>query len=210
MSEIRLSCSLASVATMILCRFLALTTAMLCWSAAHAAPVTVQVRGPNGQPLAGAVVAIEVKGRTGKTSSAKAELGQRDRQFSPQVLVVQTGTAVNFPNFDTVRHHVYSFSPIKVIDIKLYSGTPTEPVVFDKPGVAALGCNIHDRMAAHIVVVDTPTFARTDAQGQASFDLPAGEHAVKLWHNAQKTLGLQSFKIDVAAAGGTSVLTVPE
>ena len=66
------------------------------------------------------------------------------------LLIVQTGTAVNFPNFDTVRHHVYSFSPIKVIDIKLYSGTPTEPVVFDKPGVAALGCNIHDRMSAYV------------------------------------------------------------
>ena len=176
--------------------------------AAFAVPVTVQLLGTNGQPLAGAAVAIEVKGRTGKTTAAKAEMGQRDRQFTPQVLVVQTGTAVNFPNFDTVRHHVYSFSPIKVIDIKLYSGTPTEPVVFDKPGVAALGCNIHDRMSAHIVVVDTPTFARTDAKGQATFDLPPGEHAVKAWHEGQKTPTLQSLKIDVPAGGGTSVLTL--
>ncbi|WP_239512231.1 hypothetical protein, partial [Raoultella planticola] len=82
------------------------------------------------QPLAGAVVAVEVKGRPARTSTAKAEMGQRDRQFTPQLLVVQTGTAVSFPNFDTVRHHVYSFSPIKVIDIKLYSGTPAEPIVF--------------------------------------------------------------------------------
>jgi len=179
-------------------------------NAALAVPVTVQLRGPNGQPLAGAAVAIEVKGRTGKTSTAKAEMGQRDRQFSPQLLVVQTGTAVNFPNFDTVRHHVYSFSPIKVIDIKLYSGTPAEPVVFDKPGVAALGCNIHDRMSAHIVVVDTPTFARTDDKGQASFDLPAGEHAVKAWHAGQKSPMLQALKLDVPAAGGTVALTLAE
>jgi len=129
--------------------------------AALAVPVTVQLRGPGGQLLANAVVAVEVKGRPAKTTTAKAEIGQRDRQFTPQLLVVQTGTAVNFPNFDTVRHHVYSISPIKVIDIKLYSGTPTAPVVFDKPGVATLGCNIHDRMSAHIIVVDTPTFART-------------------------------------------------
>lgn len=179
-------------------------------NAALAVPVTVQLRGPNGQPLAGAAIAIEVKGRTGKTSTAKAEMGQRDRQFSPQLLVVQTGTAVNFPNFDTVRHHVYSFSPIKVIDIKLYSGTPAEPVVFDKPGVAALGCNIHDRMSAHIVVVDTPTFARTDDKGQASFDLPAGEHAVKAWHAGQKSPMLQALKLDVPAAGGTVALTLAE
>ncbi len=178
--------------------------------AAQAVPVTVQLRGPNGQPLAGAAVAIEVKGRTGKTTTAKAEMGQRERQFTPQLLVVQTGTAVNFPNFDTVRHHVYSFSPIKVIDIKLYSGTPTEPVVFDKPGIATLGCNIHDRMSAHIVVVDTPTFGRTDDRGQVAFDLPAGEHVVKAWHGGQKSPTLQSVKLDVPAGGGTVALTLGE
>ncbi|MGQ3052171.1 MAG: methylamine utilization protein [Roseateles sp.] len=178
--------------------------------AAQAVPVTVQLRGPNGQPLAGAAVAIEIKGRVGKTGTAKAEVGQRDRQFTPQLLIVQTGTAVNFPNFDTVRHHVYSFSPIKVIDIKLYTGTPTEPVVFDKPGVAALGCNIHDRMTAHVVVVDTPVFARTDDKGQATFDLPAGEHAVKAWRPGQKSPMLQSLTLDVPAAGGTRVLTLAD
>jgi len=177
-------------------------------TAALAVPVTVQLRGPQGQPLGNAVVAIEVKGRPAKTTTAKAEIGQRDRQFTLQLLVVQTGTAVNFPNFDTVRHHVYSISPIKVIDIKLYSGTPTEPVVFDKPGVAALGCNIHDRMSAHVIVVDTPTFARTDDKGQATFDLPAGEHAVKAWHAGQRSPSLQSLKISVPAADGSSVLTL--
>lgn len=178
------------------------------WAVALAVPVTVQLRGPAGQPLAGAAVAVEVKGRTGRTTTAKAEIGQRERQFTPQLLIVQTGTSVNFPNFDTVRHHVYSFSTIKVIDIKLYSGTPAEPVVFDKPGVAALGCNIHDKMSAHVIVVDTPTFARTDDKGQATFDLPPGTHAVKAWHAAQKSPTLQSAKLDVPAAGGTSVLTL--
>lgn len=178
--------------------------------AAQALPVTVQLRGPNGQPLAGAAVAVEVKGRSGRTSTARAEIGQRDRQFTPQLLIVQTGTAVNFPNFDTVRHHVYSISPIKVIDIKLYSGTPAEPIVFDKPGVAALGCNIHDRMSAHVVVVDTPIFARTDDKGQASFDLPVGEHVVKAWHAGQTSPTLQSLRLDVPAAGGSLVLTLAE
>jgi plastocyanin len=178
--------------------------------AAQAVPVTVQLRGPDGQPLANAAVAVEVKGRTGKTTTAKAEMGQRDRQFTPQLLVVQTGTAVNFPNFDTVRHHVYSISPIKIIDIKLYSGTPAEPIVFDKPGVAALGCNIHDRMSAHIVVVDTPTFGRTDDKGQLAFDLPAGEHVVRAWHGGQKSPTLQSVKLDVPAGGGTVALTLAE
>lgn len=191
-------------------RRLAVLSLVLSPLAALAVPVTVQLRGPAGQPLAGAAVAVEVKGRPPKTTAAKAEMGQRDRQFTPQLLIVQTGTAVSFPNFDTVRHHVYSISPIKVMDIKLYSGTPAEPVVFDKPGVAALGCNIHDRMSAHIVVVDTATFARTDDKGQAQFDLPPGEHAVKAWHADQKSPTLQSLRLTVAPAGGASTLTLAE
>ena len=63
-------------------------------------------------------------------------------------------------------------------------------------------------MSAHIVVVDTPTFARTDDKGQATFDLPAGEHAVKAWRPGQKSATLQTLKLDVPAAGGTSVLTL--
>jgi len=168
----------------------------------HALPWVVQVRNAAGQPLVDAAVAVEVRGRAAKAIGAKADMGQRDRQFTPQLLVVQTGTAVSFPNFDTVRHHVYSFSPIKVIDIKLYSGTPTEPVVFDKPGVAALGCNIHDRMSSHIIVVDTAIFGKTDASGIVRFDLPAGDHALKAWHATLKAPTLQSHALTVTAAGG--------
>ncbi len=191
-------------------RRLAVLTLALSPLPALAVPVTVQLRAADGKPAAGAALAVEVRGRTGRTTTAKAEIGQRERQFTPQLLIVQTGTAVSFPNFDTVRHHVYSISPIKILDIKLYSGTPAEPVVFDKPGVAALGCNIHDRMSAHVVVVDTPSFARTDDQGQAGFDLPPGEHGVKAWRPGQKSATLQSLKLVVPAAGGSSVLTLAD
>lgn len=186
---------------------------VLLWpaAAAWAVPVTLQVRTAAGQPVADAVVAVELRGRASRTSTAKAEMSQRDRSFRPPVLVVQTGTAVSFPNFDTVRHHVYSFSPVKVFDIKLYAGTPAEPVVFDKPGVAALGCNIHDRMSAHIVVVDTPHFARTDARGEASLDLPAGEHRLLTWHAAQKQpQQLQAQPLDVGASSKALVVTLPD
>lgn len=65
--------------------------------------------------------------------------------------------------------------------MKLYSGTPAAPVVFDKAGVAVLGCNIHDKMRAWVVVVDTPYFAKTDAKGLATLDVPAGEHLLRVW-----------------------------
>jgi plastocyanin len=179
---------------------LMLTTAMA--GPALAVPWTVQVRSMAGEALAEAVVAVELHGRSSRApAGARAEMAQRERQFQPVVLVVQTGTAVHFPNFDTVRHHVYSFSPVKTFDIKLYSGTPAEPVVFDKPGVAALGCNIHDRMSAHIVVVDTPIFAKTDGQGLIRLDLPAGDHHLKVWHPRVDNPVLQGQRISVTAVG---------
>lgn len=179
---------------------------------AGAIPWQFQLRNAEGQPLADAVVAVEIKGPA-RSSNGRAEMAQRDRQFQPHVLVVQTGTAVAFPNFDTVRHHVYSFSPIKPFDIKLYSGTPSEPVVFDKPGVAALGCNIHDRMGAFIVVVDTPVFGKTNAQGELSLDLPPGEHALKLWHPSRLQPLLLSQKLTVPAgqaSGQSSLVLAPQ
>lgn len=179
---------------------------------AGAVPWQFQLRNAEGQPLAEAVVAVEIKGPA-RSSNGRAEMAQRDRQFQPHVLVVQTGTAVSFPNFDTVRHHVYSFSPIKPFDIKLYSGTPSEPVVFDKPGVAALGCNIHDRMGAFIVVVDTPVFGKTNAQGELSLDLPPGEHALKLWHPSRLQPLLLGQKLSVPAgqaSGQSSLVLAPQ
>lgn len=179
--------------------------------AAQAVPWTVQIKNSAGQPLADAVVAVEVRGRPAKTSTARAEMAQRDRQFAPQVLVIQTGTAVSFPNFDTVRHHVYSFSPIKVFETKLYSGTPSEPIVFDKPGIAALGCNIHDRMSAHIVVVDTALFAKTDAAGMARFaDLPSGEQPMKLWFSGMKTPTFVTQTLNVGSSTGLTTVSLSE
>jgi plastocyanin len=175
---------------------------------ASAAPWTVIVRGPDGKPLADAVVAVEIKGQHSSTTSAKAEISQKDRKFLPYVLVVQTGTAVNFPNFDTVRHHVYSFSPTKKFDLKLYAGTPAAPVVFDKAGVATLGCNIHDQMSAHVVVVDTPLFAKTDAAGVAKLDLPAGEHQLKTWHPRLPDPRLQAQALTVGGTAGQTVVTL--
>ena len=175
---------------------------------AVAAPVSVTVQDANGTPLPDAVVAIEVAGaKASAAPGASAEMGQRGRAFVPSLLVVQTGTAVSFPNFDTVRHHIYSFSPTKPFEIKLYAGTPAAPVVFDKAGTAILGCNIHDRMTAFIHVVNTPHFAITGKGGVATLDTPAGEQTLQVWHMqmGDKQLPLrQAFKI--TASGGSAVV----
>ena len=156
----------------------------LCGAAVHAAAVTVTVTDATGQPLSRAVVSLEPLGdKLPFKPTPSAEVAQSKRQFSPQVTVVTVGTPVVFPNFDTVRHHVYSFSPIKTFELKLYAGVPNVPVLFDKPGIAVIGCNIHDQMAAWIAVVDTPFYAVTGADGNAKISVTtAGSYRVKVWH----------------------------
>ncbi|CAN5676832.1 methylamine utilization protein [soil metagenome] len=150
----------------------------------RAANLTVAFTDGQGKPLADAVAMLE--SATGKLTVkpvADVEVSQAKRQFNPRVTVITTGTKVTFPNFDTVRHQVYSFSPIKAFELKLYAAGPGAPVTFDKPGVAVLGCNIHDTMAAWIVVSDTPFFARSAASGKAQIEsVPAGSYKLRVWH----------------------------
>lgn len=163
---------------------------LLCCMAAaqqvHASHL-IQVQDSAGQPVADAVVYAETAGGPVVAKNANAEIQQKDKKFIPLVSVVQTGTSVSFPNNDTVRHHAYSFSPTKPFELKLYSGKPSSPVVFDKAGTVVIGCNIHDQMVAYVQVVSTPFFAKTDANGQAHLpaSMPVGKYTLKTWHFKQ-------------------------
>jgi plastocyanin len=149
-----------------------------------AASLTVVVTDATGKPLVDAVALLEpASGKVAVKPGADVEISQAKRTFQPRVTLITTGTRVTFPNFDTVRHHVYSFSPIKTFELKLYAGVPNAPLTFDKPGVAVLGCNIHDTMAAWVVVADTPWSARSGANGQALIDhVPPGNYRLRVWH----------------------------
>lgn len=150
----------------------------------YAADLSVSVLDTTGSPIENAVVYAESDNKT-VTSPASAIIEQRGKQFNPLVSVVQVGSDITFPNFDSVRHHVYSFSPAKTFELKLYSGVPTSPVKFDKAGTVILGCNIHDYMVAFIHVVDTPYFAKTNKLGKAVLhDLPNDNYKLKAWHYA--------------------------
>lgn len=153
---------------------------------AWAGNVQVQVNAPNGKPLADAIVFLDSPAAKALAKPVVgAEIAQASRQFMPGVSVVTAGTQVLFPNHDTVRHHVYSFSPAKTFELKLYSGKPANPVLFDKPGVVILGCNIHDNMAAWVLVVETPYFGKTDANGRLTMNaVPAGNYQLRAWHNS--------------------------
>ncbi|MES2289454.1 MAG: carboxypeptidase regulatory-like domain-containing protein [Pseudomonadota bacterium] len=136
---------------------------------------------------------------------------QKDIAFNPHILIVPVGANVAFPNMDKVRHHVYSFSSINKFELKLYGREENRSVVFPKPGVAALGCNIHDSMAAFVVVVDTPFAARTDAAGRVSIPgVPPGRATLRVWHASIRAPGQQTTQPLAIPAGPISqTISVP-
>lgn len=133
----------------------------------------------DGEPLANVFVAIP-EGSIEAPAMVPAVMDQVDVSFVPHVLAVDQGQEVVFPNSDSIRHHVYSFSKPKQFEIKLYDGVPLSPVRFEQAGVVVLGCNIHDSMQGYIVVSPWPEYGVTDSHGKISFRTKP-EH-VAVWH----------------------------
>lgn len=152
-------------------------------SAALAASISLLLVQNDGRPLANAVLAaVPLDGRP-LPPPASAVMDQRQRRFAPQILPVQTRARVTFPNSDDVSHHVYSFSTAKRFQLYLTKGEAPKEVVFDRPGVVTLGCNLHDWMLGYILVLDTPYFSQTDDDGKALLSgLPAGRYRLQVWH----------------------------
>lgn len=148
--------------------------------------------------------ALPLSGRA-PARKASAEVEQRNKQFLPYVSAVQTGSRIQFPNRDTVKHHLYSFSPAKKFELPLYAGTPPEPITFGTEGLVTLGCNIHDWMIAYILVVPTPWFRVTDANGSAQLrDLPTGSYNVEVWQPRLKNSSARPRQ-QIAVKAGTKV-----
>jgi plastocyanin len=184
-----------------------LLLAVLAPALARAGDLVVSVRTAAGRPIADAVVSVAAPRPAGLKFPWPYRMAQHDLQFDPFVLVVPVGAEVAFPNLDGVRHHVYSFSPAHPFELKLYGRDATRIVKFDKAGIIALGCNIHDGMVAFIDVVDTPFAAKTDASGQATLHgLPAGAAVVRVWHPYMRAAGnVTAVSAAVPASGAGHV-----
>ena len=149
-----------------------------------AASLTVRVVDSSGKPVRDAVVTLyPASGVRSPKPSGRYTVSQQNLQFHPFLSIVPVGADVSFPNFDNTKHHVYSFSAAKRFELKLFAKDQSRTVHFDKPGVVALGCNIHDQMSAFIVITDSQWTARTNGQGVASFsDAPNASGRLVLWH----------------------------
>ena len=149
-----------------------------------AAPLTVRVVDASGRPVRDAVVTLYPAGAAARPAHAGGRyvISQQNMQFHPFLTIVPVGSDVSFPNFDNTKHHVYSFSPAKKFELKLFAKDQSRIVHFDKAGVVALGCNIHDQMSAFIVVTDSAWTARTNGQGLVTFaDAPNAPGRLTVW-----------------------------
>jgi plastocyanin len=172
---------------------------LVCANIAFAESVKVTVKSKSGTPSADTIVIFDPLDATPPPSHDAAIVDQVNKTFVPHVSVIRTGTAVAFPNSDRIRHQVYSFSPSHPFTLKLYAGSPRTDIIFDKPGMVVLGCNIHDSMVGFIAVVNSPYFAKIPASGTADMDLPPGRYRLRVW-NSNMIMAVPSQDITVAAA----------
>jgi plastocyanin len=134
-----------------------------------------------------------------------AIMDQIDRQFLPHILVVQKDTQIRFPNSDSIKHHVYSFSQAKVFELQLYKGLDAEPLLFSKTGVVELGCNVHDWMLGYILVVDSPYFGKTNSSGEMTLSVPNGDYQLQIWH-PRIVQTAESLRQNINMTGDTTLL----
>jgi plastocyanin len=174
------------------CRWAACIVALLTLAGgalpASAAGIVATVTDESGKPLAEAVVTVTPLDDAAVPPAAlsrlaTATINQQDEMFMPEVVVIHTGGSVTFRNSDTMRHHVYSFAQIKQFEFVQQPGDISPPVRFDHPGIAAIGCNIHDDMIAYIDVTDAPWAGVTNRNGQVTITgLPTGRFTAEVWH----------------------------
>jgi plastocyanin len=153
-------------------------------STAWAAGGTIKgtITGPDGRPVTNATVLVEGPPAPSTSSAPHAVVEQRDQTFVPHVLVVASGTTVDFPNHDPMLHNVYSASPAKKFDLGMYEQGVIRSVTFDTPGVVRIGCNVHPKMEAFVVVHPNPYGAVTNDQGVYTIvGVPTGSWQVRVW-----------------------------
>jgi plastocyanin len=177
-------------------------------------PAVPSLSAPGGGPASSArdgalkdayVYVDQVRG--GSAHGHTVEIKQKDKQFWPQVAVVQRGTTVIFPNLDPVFHNVFSPSGKNSFDLGSYrSGDQARSVVLTTPGVVEVFCNIHSRMNALILVVPSPLYAKAAADGTFKLEnVPAGTRRLVAWSPGAKPV---TQKVDVTSSGTQANFTL--
>jgi plastocyanin len=142
-----------------------------------------------GKPVEYAIVWLDAPGAPPFVQTKRVVLDQRNLDFNPRVLAIRVGTTVDFPNSDKVFHNVFSFRDGKKFDLGMYPVGTSRPIVFDKPGLSRIFCNIHPHMAAYVMAVNTPYFSMSDERGAFVLSgVPAGSYTYHAWRPGGQTL----------------------
>lgn len=150
-----------------------------------------------------------------ETTEQKYVLNQRNKNFSPHLLVVPVGAAVSFPNHDPVFHNVFSLFEGKRFDLGLYEAGTSRTIRFDRAGASYIFCNIHPEMGAVIIALRTPFYGTSDRAGKLAIPaVPAGRYIMHVWHEAASPEVLKSLRREVTLSGephslGTIRLQLP-
>jgi plastocyanin len=116
-------------------------------------------------------------------TTSRPRLVQKNKSFEPHVLVVPVGAVVEFPNRDPFFHNVFSLFEGKRFDLGLYEAGSTRDVVFDKPGISYIFCNIHSEMSAVVIAVSSPYYAISDRSGRVTIPhVPPGRYTLRIWY----------------------------
>jgi plastocyanin len=145
---------------------------------------SVEIVGKKGKRLADASDAVVwIDGIALRPTPVRATVRMKDKSFVPHLLVIPTGSTVDFPNDDVILHNVFSVSADNRFDLDLYKRPKSAARTFERPGIVRVYCNIHPQMSAIVVVRDNPFFARTRPDGSFVIEgVPAGRHTVRAWH----------------------------
>ena len=172
-------------------------------------------RVQRGHDFSGVVVWLEPLGRIQNAADAPprhlktAEMLQKHKMFMPHLIAVPVGTAVAFPNADPIFHNVFSSFSGQVFDIGLYPPGTSRSVVFRRPGVVRVFCNIHPAMSAVIVVTRSRYFAVTDSHGNfAIADVRAADYLLQVFPERASEETLEKLQREVSV--GEPSVAIPE
>jgi plastocyanin len=125
---------------------------------------------------------------------AQYTLTQRNKQFTPHLLVVPKGSSVEFPNADPFFHNVFSLYSGKRFDLGLYEPGKSRSVRFDREGVSYIFCNIHPQMGAVVLALSTPFYAGSGGDGFLVINhVPPGSYRVSVWSERAKLADSESL-----------------
>jgi len=172
------------------------------------AGLNVKILDRSGEPVANAIISLTAPSTADAVAPlpARAIIDQNFETFFPLVTILPVGGSITFRNSDKTMHQVYSFSAIKRFALEVDVGHTSPAVIFDKPGIAAIGCNIHDQMITYVVVTDNPYTKLSDKSGNIHFaELAPGHYTAQAWH-PDLAPGIQPALTEIDIAAGDSSL----